>query len=100
MCRTGDGFYTGLFIELFDIPKSHIMQIKEMHKKISIHPVIIKTDLIYPSNHLFLFRYIWDEKVSYLLTKRMKIHFSGNQATTTLFGYCYPTNEYSLLKIE
>ena len=75
-------------------------RIKEIDKDRSIHPIIIKTDLIYPSNHLFLFKYTWGEKVAYLLTKRMTIHFTPDEASTTLYGYCYPTNEYSLLKID
>ena len=94
------GIVQGFFFELFEIPESRIIKIKEIYKDKSIHPVIIKTDLIYPSNHLFLFKYIWDEKVAYLLTKRMTIHFTPNEGSTTLYGYCYPTNEYSLLKID
>lgn len=72
----------------------------QIYKDQSIHPVIIKTNLIYPSNHLFLFKYTWGEQVAYLLTKRMTIHFTPDEASTTLYGYCYPTNEYSLLKID
>ncbi len=95
------GILQGFFFELFDIPESHITKIKEIHKDKSIHPVIIKTDLIYPSKHLFLFRYSYNDKLSYLLAKRMTISFSHNQIpTTTLLGYCYPTNEYSLLTVD
>lgn len=94
------GILQGFFFELFEIPEPHIIKIKEIYKDKSIHPVIIKTDLIYPSNHLFLFKYTWNSKVSYLLTKRMTVHFSHNENSTTLCGYCYPTNEYSLLKID
>lgn len=90
----------GFFFELFDITEPHIVKIKELHKDKSIHPVVIKTDLIFPSNHLFLFRYSCDGKVSYLLAKHITIHFLSDEGTTTLFGYCYPTNEYSLLKVD
>lgn len=94
------GILQGFFFELFEIPEPHIIKIKEIYKDKSIHPVIIKTDLIYPSNHLFLFKYTWNEKIAYLLTKRMTIHFAHDEGSTTLYGYCYPTNEYSLLKID
>ena len=95
------GILQGFFFELFEIPESHIVRIKEIHKDKSIHPVIIETDLIYPNNHLFLFRYYYGEKATYLLAKRMTIKFSQDEgSSTTLYGYCYPTNEYSLLKID
>lgn len=95
------GILQGFFFELFDIPDSRILKIKEIHKDKNIHPIMIKTDLIYPSNHLFLFRYYHDGKVSYLLAKHMIIRFTSDTGpTTTLFGYCYPTNEYSLLRID
>lgn len=94
------GILQGFFFELFDIPDIRILRIKEIYKDKSIHPIMIKTDLIYPNNHLFLFRYCHDGKVSYLLAKHMTIQFKGNKGTTTLFGYCYPTNEYSLLRID
>ncbi len=94
------GILQGFFFELFEIFESNIIKIKEIYKDQSIHPVIIKTNLIYPSNHLFLFKYTWGEQVAYLLTKRMTIHFTPDEASTTLYGYCYPTNEYSLLKID
>ena len=97
---TRGGILQGFFFELFEIPETHIIKIKEIYKDRSIHPVIIKTDLLYPSNHLFLFKYNWGEKVAYLLTKRMTIHFTPDESSTTLYGYCYPTNEYSLLKIN
>lgn len=95
------GMLQGFFFELFDIPESHIMKIKERYIDHSIHPIIIKTDLIYPTNHMFLFRYFFEGKVSYLLAKRVTIHFSHeDKSTTTLIGYRYPTNEYSLLRID
>ena len=95
------GILQGFFFELFDIPDTHILKIKEMYKEKSIHPIVIETDLIYPNNHLFLFRYSYDGRVSYLLARRMTIKFAGDKApSTTLFGYCYPTNEYSLLRID
>ena len=95
------GILQGLFFELFEIPEAHITKMKEIHKDKSIHPVIIETDLIYPSNHLFLFRYYCNHKATYLLAKRMTIKFSHDEgSSTTLYGYCYPTNEYSLLKID
>ncbi len=96
----GIGIIQGFFFELFEIPTTHIIKFKEIFINKSIHPVFIKTDLGYPSNHLFLFTYKWNEKVSYLLTKRMSIHFSHEENFTTLYGYCYPTNEFSLLKID
>ena len=77
------------------------MKIKESYIDQSIHPIMIKTDLIYPTNHMFLFRYFFEGKVSYLLAKRVTIQFScGHKSTTTLIGYRYPTNEYSLLRID
>ena len=95
------GILQGFFFELFEIPESHIARMKEIRKDKSIHPVIIKTDLIYPNNHLFLFRYYCGDKATYLLAKRMTIKFSQDEgSSTTLYGYCYPTNEYSLLKID
>ena len=95
------GILQGFFFELFDISDTHILKIKEIYKDKSIHPIMIKTDLIYPNNHLFLFRYYHEGRISYLLARRMTIHFAGDKgATTTLFGYCYPTNEYSLLRID
>lgn len=97
------GILQGFFFELFDISESHIMKIKEIHRDQSIHPIIIKTDLVYPTNHLFLFRYSFGGKVSYLLAKRVIIQFScehKSTTTTTLIGYRYPTNEYSLLRID
>lgn len=95
------GMLQGFFFELFDIPESHIMKIKEIYRDQSIHPIIIKTDLIYPTNHMFLFRYFFEGKVSYLLAKRVTIHFlHEDKSTTTLIGYRYPTNEYSLLRID
>lgn len=95
------GILQGFFFELFEIPESHIIKMKEIHKDKSIHPVIIKTDLIYPSNHLFLFRYYCNHKATYLLAKRMTIKFSQDEgSSTTLYGYCYPTNEYSLLTVH
>lgn len=97
---TRGGILQGFFFELFEISESNIIKIKEIYKDQSIHPVIIKTDLIYPSNHLFLFKYTLGEKVAYLLAKRITIHFTPNEGSTTLYGYCYPTNEYSLLKID
>lgn len=95
-----NGILQGFFFELFEIPSSHIIKFKEIYISKSIHPVIIKTDLIYPSKHLFLFRYKWNEKVSYLLTKRMTTHFLKDGVSTTLYGYCYPTNEFLLMKID
>lgn len=95
------GILQGFFFELFDIPESHIIKIKEIHRDQSIHPIIIKTDLIYPTNHMFLFRYFFEGEVSYLLAKRVTIQFSREgMSTTTLIGYKYPTNEYSLLRID
>lgn len=95
------GILQGFFFELFDIQESHIMKIKEIYIDQSIHPIIIKTDVIYPTNHMFLFRYSFEGKVSYLLAKRVTIQFSrGDKSTTTLIGYRYPTNEYSLLRIN
>ena len=95
------GMLQGFFFELFDITESHIMKIKESYIDQSIHPIIIKTDLIYPTNHMFLFRYFFEGKVSYLLAKRVTIQFScEHKSTTTLIGYRYPTNEYSLLRID
>ena len=96
-----NGILQGFFFELFDIPESHIIKIKEIYRDKSIHPIIIKTDLIYPTNHMFLFRYFFEGKVSYMLAKRVTIHFSReDMSTTTLIGYKYPTNEYSLLRID
>lgn len=95
-----NGIVQGFFFELFEIPKERILRIKELHTDQSIHPVVIKTDFIYPSDHLIFFRYRWNNKISYLLTKRMKISFYNGEADTMLYGYCYPTNEYSLLKID
>ena len=95
-----NGIIQGFFFELYDIPLSRISKLKESHTKESIHPVIIKTDFIYPSDHLIFFKYTWKNKSSYLLTKRITMHFSDNKTTTKLYGYCYPTNEYSLLMID
>ncbi len=95
-----NGIIQGFFFELFDIPSSRITRIKEIHTNQSIHPVIIKTDSIYPSDHLIFFRYTMDNKVSYLLTKRMRLQLFDNEIKSTLYGYSYPTNEYSLLKID
>ena len=94
------GILQGFFFELFDIPESQITQIKETYKDQSIHPVIIKTDMVYPTNHLFIFRYSYEGKVSYLLAKQVTINFSSKYQSTTLIGYRYPTNEYSLLRID
>lgn len=94
------GILQGFFFQLFDIPEYHIMKIKEIYRDQSIHPIIIKTDLIYPTNHMFLFRYFFEGKVSYLLAKQETIHFSPDDNSTTLIGYKYPTNEYSLLRID
>lgn len=95
------GILQGFFFDLFDISESNILKIKERHKDAGIHPVIIKTDLFFPSNHIFLFRCYYQGRVFYVLTKQMTFHFAKDEvATTTLYGYCYPTNEYSLLRIE
>ena len=95
------GIIQGFFFELFDIYDSHILKIKEIHKDKSIHPTIIKTNIVYPNRHIFLFRYYHNGKVSYLLAKRMTIQFiTDTGPKTTLYGYCYPTNEYSLLRID
>ncbi len=94
------GILQGFFFDLFDITEVHITKIKEIYEDKSIHPVIIRTDIIYPTNHLFLFRYTNKGKVSYLLVKSMTINISNGIGSTTLSGYCYPTNEYSLLKVE
>ena len=56
------GILQGFFFELFDIPESHIMKIKERYIDQSIHPIIIKTDLIYPTNHMFYLDIFLKEK--------------------------------------
>lgn len=95
------GIMQGFFFELYDIPDSHIIKIKETYKDKSIHPVAIKTDLVYPANHLFLFKYSFGGKTSYLLAKRVTIKFTQESgSSTTILGYCYPTNEYSLMRID
>lgn len=94
------GILQGFFFELFDIPEHHILKIKELYKTQSIHPIIIKTDLIYPTTHMFLFRYFYEGKVSYLLAEQLKTEFSQESHTTTIIGYRYPTNEYSLFRVD
>lgn len=89
----------GFFFDLFDIHEKDIIKIKEINKQNSIHPIIIKTNKLFPDNHLIFFRFFANEKIKYILVKRMTIQFAQNEFDTTLYGYTYPTNEYRLLTI-
>ena len=45
------------------------------------------------------FRFSTNEEIKYILAKKMTIHFSQDEFSTTLYGYTYPTNEYRLFTI-
>jgi len=91
-----NGIMQGFFFELYDLSEDQILAYKESHRDQSIHPIVIKTNMVFPSSQLMLFRYTLNGRTSYLLAKRMVIHFSPEECNCKISGYCYPTNEYRL----
>lgn len=91
-----NGIMQGFFFELYDIPEDQVSTHKEAHSSKSIHPIVIKTRLVFPSNQLMLFRYTLCGRTNYLLARKIEIHFSPEECYSKISGYCYPTNEYRL----
>lgn len=93
------GITQGFFFELFNISENQIYKIKETHKDKKIHPVILKTSFIFTHDNLMLFKYENENRVSYLLAEKIVFKYENGAAETKLYGYSYPTNEYSLFEM-
>lgn len=91
-----NGIMQGFFFELYDITEEQISMYKESYSRKSIHPIVIKTGLVFPSSQLMLFRYTLCGQTNYLLARKIEIHFSPEECYSKISGYCYPTNEYRL----
>lgn len=95
-----NGIVQGFFFELYEITEDRIYKIKEIHKEKSVHPVVLKTDVFFPNDQLMLFKYKYQEKVKYLLARKIVTKFGSQELETTFSGYCYPTNEYDLFRLN
>ena len=81
-----NGIMQGFFFELYDLSENQILAYKEAHRDKSIHPIVIKTNMVFPSSQLMLFRYTLNGRTSYLLAKRMVIHFSPEECNSKISG--------------
>lgn len=91
-----NGIIQGFFFEIFEIPESEITKIKEKNKDKSIYPVILKSNMIFPTNQLMIFKYTIKGKEKYLLARKIVTQFELGKFSMCIAGYCYPTNEYLL----
>lgn len=91
-----NGIVQGFFYKIVEINESDIIKIKESHKNEPIHPVAIRINRLVPMDRNLIFRYKINGKMSYLICRRINMHWAPNICVTNLFGYRYPTNEFSL----
>ena len=95
-----NGIMQGFFFELFEITEDKIHKIKELNKDKSVHAIVLKTDMFFPNNQLMLFKYRYKGEVKYILAYKVVTKFEHHESSSTISGYCYPTNEYNLFRMD
>ena len=95
-----NGIMQGFFFELFEITEDKIHKIKELNKDKSVHAIVLKTDMFFPNDQLMLFKYRYKGEVKYILALKVVTKFGRQESNTTISGYCYPTNEYNLFRMD
>lgn len=95
-----NGIMQGFFFELFEITEDKIHKIKELNKDKNVHAIVLKTNMFFPNNQLMLFKYRYNGEVKYILARKVVPKFGSQEASTTISGYCYPTNEYNLFRMD
>ena len=95
-----NGIVQGFFYKIVEINETDIIKIKESHKNEPIHPVAIRINGLIPMDRTLIFRYKRNNEISYLICRKINMRFGPNICVTNLFGYRYPTNEYSLFVLS
>ena len=94
-----NGIVQGFFYKIIELHETEIVKLRESYKSQPIHPVAIRINGLLSLDRALFFRYRTNNETNYLICRKMNIKYTPDQCITNLFGYRYPTNEYSIFTL-